>query len=85
MNPGGVFRKMKDIHREKMIAPLVITAIVIIYYIVYGVLLMWLIPGTLLKIAAAVLPAVMAAQMIFVLRERMHEIRSGEEDDLSKY
>ena len=71
-------------HSKKMIAPIVITALVIIYYIIYGTILIHMVPG----IAGALLgiiPLILAGVMIYVCLQRIDEIRSGEEDDLSKY
>ncbi|WP_166435279.1 hypothetical protein [Lacrimispora indolis] len=49
------------LHRKKIIAPLVITILLVIYYMGF------------------------LAACIYVLLERIREIRSGEEDDLSNY
>ncbi|MCD7809306.1 MAG: hypothetical protein LUG46_04730 [Erysipelotrichaceae bacterium] len=70
--------------RKKMIAPIVITVLVLIYYAVYFLLLIRLFDnvwGFLLGI----IPIVLATTMIYVCIQRIKEIRSGEEDDLGKY
>ncbi|MCI8508859.1 MAG: hypothetical protein HFJ06_09895 [Lachnospiraceae bacterium] len=75
---------MKE-HSEKMIAPIVITVLFIVYYYVYFIILLAALPGILLKLLFGIIPIALAAVMIFVCVQRMKEIRSGEEDDLSQY
>lgn len=76
---------MKKQDRRKIIGPAAVTVIILLYLVIYGVGLIRLIPGVFFKAAAAAIPALLAAVMVFVLIERIKEIRSGEEDDLSKY
>ena len=57
-------------HRKKMAAPIIIAVLLIFWYI--GILM-------------AIIPAAISGVISFVLAERIKEIRSGEEDDLSKY
>ncbi len=72
-------------HTKKLIAPIVITALLAAYLIVY-VFVITLIPVTLwIKIVGAVIPLALIGVCIFVLVERIKEVRSGEEDDLSNY
>ncbi len=73
-----------DEHGKKMIAPIVITVLYIIYYIIYGTILVHLVPG-IGGILLGIIPIVLAVTMIYVCMQRIDEIRSGEEDDLSKY
>ena len=71
-------------HYRKMIAPIIITILFVIYYLVYfGVLLVLL--DTFWKYVLGIIPITLAAVMIAVCYDRIKEIRSGEEDDLSKY
>ena len=72
-------------HWKKMIAPIVIAAIAILYYIVFAVLLMLMAMPAVIKIIGAVISLILAVTCIYVTVERIQEIRSGEEDDLSKY
>ena len=74
----------EDEHGKKMIAPIVITVLVILYYLVYGTILVRLVPGVG-GILLGIIPLVFAVTMIYVCVQRIDEIRSGEEDDLSKY
>lgn len=71
-------------NRKKMIAPVVITAAVILYYALYFGLLMSLLDGVW-KVVLAIVPLAFAAVMIKVCIERINEIRKGEEDDLGQY
>ena len=70
---------------KKLVAPIVITVLLLIYFAAYLIgfsnepLPLW---GKLLGI---VIPLGFMGVSIYVLVERIKEIRSGEEDDLSKY
>lgn len=74
-------------HTKKVIAPIVITVLVISYFIFY----MWIgwsssdgIP-TIFKVLLLVVPAGFIGLITYMLFERIKEIKGGEEDDLSKY
>ncbi|MBW4828276.1 MAG: hypothetical protein KZY61_03255 [Clostridiaceae bacterium] len=70
---------------KKMIAPLIITCLLVIYFLFF-VLGIISIPDPLwVKIIMLLVPLFLIGVSIFVLVERINEIRSGEEDDLSKY
>jgi len=69
---------------NKMITPIVITVLLILYYAVYFGIFIALLDG-IWKVVFAVIPLVFSAFMIKVCIERIKEIRKGEEDDLSKY
>lgn len=71
-------------HNKKMIAPIVITVVMIFYYVLYFAFLISVVPG-IYKILLGIIPLVLAAVMIYVCYERLKEIEGGEEDDLSKY
>ena len=72
-------------HTKKLIAPIVITAVLAAYLIVYA--FVWtLIPVALwIKIIVAAIPLALVGVCVFVLVERIKEVRSGEEDDLGNY
>lgn len=70
---------------KKMVAPIVVTVILAIYLIVYSVTLLSVIEEPLIRLAAGIIPLGLLGVSIYVLIERIREIRSGEEDDLSKY
>ena len=71
-------------HKKKMIAPIIITILFILYYLVYFGLIISLI-HQIGAILLGVIPLILGAVMIYVCVQRIKEIRGGEEDDLSKY
>ena len=71
-------------HTKKMVAPIVITIIMILYYIAYFGFIMSLLDG-IWKYALGIFPLVFSGVMIYVCVERINEIKKGEEDDISKY
>lgn len=73
-----------DSHRRKMIAPIIVTIVMVLYYVVYFSLLLSMLDG-IWKYMLGILPIVFSAVMIKVCVERIKEIQEGEEDDLSKY
>lgn len=71
-------------HQKKMIAPIVITVLSVIYYAVYfGILISML--DTVWRYVLGIIPIVLSALLIIVCIERIKEIKGGEEDDISKY
>lgn len=73
-----------DSHRRKMIAPIIVTIVMVFYYVVYFGLLLSMLDG-IWKYMLGILPIAFSAVMIKVCAERIKEIQEGEEDDLSKY
>ena len=71
-------------HVKKMIAPIIITVITVLYYVIYFGFVIALLDG-LGKLLLGLLPLLLSAIMIAVCIERIKEINKGEEDDLSKY
>ena len=71
-------------HKKKMIAPIVISVIVVLYWIVYFSILIALLDG-IWKLVLGIVPLVLSAVMVKVCIERIQEILKGEEDDISKY
>ena len=71
-------------HKKKMIAPIVVSVIMILYYVVYFGFLITLLPG-IWKYAMGMLPLAFSVLIVKVCIERINEIRRGEEDDISKY
>ena len=74
---------MKE-HKRKLIAPIVVSIIMVLYYVVYFGILIALIDG-IWKWLLGIIPLAFAAVMLKVCIERINEIKKGEEDDLSKY
>ena len=71
-------------HKRKMIAPIIITVILTLYYITYFGFLISLLDG-IWKYALGIIPLIFSGIMIYVCIERINEIKKGEEDDISKY
>ena len=72
------------LYNNKMIAPIVISVIIILYYVVYFGILIALLYGVW-KWLLGIIPLALSAVMLKVCIERIDEIKKGEEDDLSKY
>ncbi len=70
--------------RRKMIAPIVITVLMILYYAAYFSLLIYAI-DRVWALLLGIIPLLLGGIMIYVCVQRIKEIRSGEEDDLSQY
>ncbi|MDO4276313.1 MAG: hypothetical protein Q4D16_21810 [Eubacteriales bacterium] len=73
-------------HTRKMIAPVIITICTVLYYIGIAVLFTVVddMPG-IIKAFLLIVMLLLSGVMVAVLMSRIKEIRSGEEDDLSKY
>ena len=71
-------------HKKKILAPILVTVFMVLYYVVYFAFLITLVGGVW-KYLLGILPLVFSAVMIAVCIDRIKEIRSGEEDDLSQY
>ena len=72
------------LHKTKMIVPILITVIIIVYCVVYFGISMLLFRG-LWQLLLGFVPLILAVVMVKVCIERINEIRNGEEDDISKY
>ena len=72
------------LYKNRMIAPIVISVIIILYYVVYFGILIALLYGVW-KWLLGIIPLALSAVMLKVCIERINEIKKGEEDDLSKY
>ena len=69
---------------KKMMAPIAVTILIVLYYVVYFGFLISLLEGVW-KFALGIIPLAFSAVMVKVCIERINEIKKGEEDDLSKY
>ncbi len=78
--------KQTNSHTKKMIAPVIIVSILVAYYLGFAAVVM-LVSGIplMIKLLFGIVPLLIAGVAIYVLIERVKEIRSGEEDDLSNY
>ncbi|MCI8670209.1 MAG: hypothetical protein HFI34_11950 [Lachnospiraceae bacterium] len=73
-------------HGKKMIAPIIITVLTVLYYI--GIISVFMVVNDIsmtAKFLFSIIPLAVVSVLIYVLISRIEEIRSGEEDDLSKY
>ena len=70
--------------KNGMIAPVIITVLLIVYYVAYFGLMISLLDGAL-KYLLGILPLFFSGVMIKVCLERLKEIKEGNEDDLSQY
>ena len=72
-------------HTKKAIAPAVIAALLLLYYggVLCGCLFLPL--PWYVKAAGALVLGSLGGVCVYVLTQRMKEIRSGEEDDLGNY
>ena len=74
---------MKNRSKE-MLAPIIVTALTVLYYVAYfGLLLSFI--GGIWAWVLGIFPIVLSVLVIVVCIERIKEIKEGEEDDLSKY
>ena len=71
--------------KRKMVAPIVITALMAVFLFLYLGLILFVEVPVWVKIAVGAVLALDYGVSIFVLVERIKEIRGGEEDDLSQY
>ena len=72
-------------HRKKMLAPVVITAVFILYLIGYGIALAAATEWSPVILLIAVPLVALGIGMVYTLKSRIKEIRNGEEDDLGNY
>ena len=71
-------------HNKKLIAPIIVSAIMVLYCVVYFGILIALLYGVW-KWLLGIIPLALSAVMLKVCIERINEIKKGEEDDLSQY
>ena len=70
--------------KKKLITPILVTVIMIVYYIAYFGFLITLLEG-FFKYALGIIPLAFSVIMVKVCMERIKEIKKGEENDLSQY
>ena len=71
---------------KRMIAPIIVTVVVVAYFL-FWLLGCYVMPDmpAIIKLIGGLFPITLIGVSIFILGERMKEIKSGEEDDLDKY
>ncbi len=70
---------------KKMIAPIVIVFLLLAYLAVYVILIAGADAAFAAKVVLTLPLIALGTALIVVLRERIEEIKGGEEDDLSNY
>ena len=85
-NPRKKEVVMKEVQRKKkMVAPVLITVFFLIYLIAYGIGIGTAVEWSPLMILFAIPLVALGVGMVYILKTRINEIRSGEEDDLGNY
>lgn len=74
-----------DKHRQQIIVTIIISVLVILYYVFYFGMLISAVPGLFLKLLLSIIPIFLGVAMIKVCIQRINEIEGGETDDLSQY
>ena len=72
-------------HGKKMVAPIIITVLISFYVLAETAALLYFKPPWFVDLVFILVSIAVIGLMIGVLVSRIKEIRSGEEDDLSKY
>jgi hypothetical protein len=70
--------------KKKISAVLFITFLVILYYVLFFLIAVKILPG-FWKVLFGLVPLAFAGMMIYVCGQRINEINGGEEDDLGQY
>lgn len=72
--------------KKKMVAPVVVAILLVVYFVVYGVIL-YNIPDApvIFKVLGVAVPLNFGGYAIWAAKDRIEEIKGGEEDDLSQY
>lgn len=72
-------------HGKKLIAPVVITSVMVLVFLVYLMICLFIPLPLFSKLIGVLVCFGLIGVSIYVLVQRIHEVRSGEEDDLSQY
>lgn len=70
---------------KRYVPPIVVSCLIIIYSAVYFIMIISLIPFLWMKIFFAIIPVLFSVVLVFVLIQRINEIKRGEENDLGEY
>ena len=71
-------------NHKKIVAPIIVTVIMVLYYAVYFGFLISLLDDVW-KYAFGIIPLIFSTVTVKVCIDRIKEIKKGEEDDISKY
>lgn len=69
----------------KLVAPIIVTIILVSYFIGFLILCLNQAMPPAVQLIGGIICLALIGVTIFVVSQRIQEIRSGEEDDLSKY
>jgi len=72
-------------HQKKMVAPIVVTCLLAAYLVAYVYIAVTVPMATIAKVLVGLVSVGLLGASIYVLVQRIKEIRSSEEDDLSQY
>lgn len=72
-------------HKKKMLAPILITVLFLVFLAVYGTAAVVQTGWSPVMLLFVVPLIALAIGMLYTLKTRIKEIRSGEEDDLDNY
>ena len=75
---------MDKAKKKKLIAPIVVTILMVLYFVFYFGFLITVLDG-FWKIVLGIAPLAFSGVMLKVCIERIQEIKKGEENDLSQY
>lgn len=70
---------------RRLIVPIIVILLVVIYLGITVAGIIFSDISLIFKLLSIIVPLFIIGASIYVLIERIHEIRSGEQDDLSKY
>ena len=72
-------------HGKKIAGAVISAGVIILYYVIFFGIIMSEVENPVVRILLGAGPALIAAALIYVLIQRIKEIKGGEEDDLGKY
>ena len=71
---------------KKIIAPIVVAVLLVVYFVIYAAVIVTTVEiNVVMKLLLAIIPLIFAGYAIWAAKERIEEIKGGEEDDLSQY
>ncbi|PKL26119.1 MAG: hypothetical protein CVV47_03025 [Spirochaetae bacterium HGW-Spirochaetae-3] len=74
-----------NMHARKMIAPVIIALALVGYYSLVATMMLRFALASWIKVSILAASGLVSLLVIWVLLDRIKEIRKGEEDDLGKY
>lgn len=72
-------------HQKKMIAPIIVTCLLSAYLLAYVYVAVTIPMAIVVKVLIGLVSVALLGTSVYVLVQRIKEIRSSEEDDLSQY